>query len=383
MLLAALAPLAAVVIALAPSRPVFAHALLVASDPAPGAVLQSAPSEVSLRFSEPVTAAGAGLSVLAPSHRPAGRGAARATGTRLSVALAASEEGTYLVRWEVIAQDTHPSRGELTFSIGRVGPAPTSDELRADIGAVSPVGLGLQASARWLHFLGLALGFGVVAFQVLAWPAPSRRLDRLVMAGVVLLALAEPMALAGQSASLGLPPQDLVASSFGRAAALRLGGALLLWAAAGAVRMAGRGRPGLLALGGAVTLADGLAGHRIAGLPDLGAFALGAVHEAAMAVWMGGLAALLAVREGTERFRWIAAGALAMLVVSGALLAAAHLRSFADLAATPYGAVLAVKVAALGGVLVFAWMRARRGEGAALAGVLALAGLLVSLPPPR
>lgn len=370
-------------LALALARPTLAHAALLEASPGPGALLDAAPTEVSLRFSEPVTAAGPGLTVVAPSGRPAGRSPARATGTWLTVPIAAGEQGTYLVRWAVIAQDTHPSRGQFTFSVGRRGLAPAADQLRADVGAVSPLGLLLQAAARWLHFLGLALGFGVVAFQVLLKPPPDRRLDPLIAGGIALLILAEPVALAGQAASLELPPQDLLASSFGRALGLRLGGALLLWALAGAVRQAGRGRAAVLVLGTAVALADGLAGHRLAGLPDAAAFGLGAVHEAAMAVWVGGLAATVLVRAGADAFARVALAGFLLLVASGALLAIAHLRGIPDLAGTSYGVVLVVKVVAVGAAALIAWLGARRVEAVALAGVLALAGLLVSLPPPR
>jgi hypothetical protein len=45
--------------------------------------------------------------------------------------------------------------------------------------------------------------------------------------------------------------------------------------------------------------------------------------------------------------------------------------------------VLAVKVVAVGAAAAIAGLGARRLEAAAIAGVVALAGLLVSLPPPR
>jgi putative copper export protein len=72
-----------------------------------------------------------------------------------------------------------------------------------------------------------------------------------------------------------------------------------------------------------------------------------------------------------------------VLAVSGAAMALAHLRGPGDLLGTAYGSVLAVKVLAVGAAATIAGLGARRLEAAALAGVLALAGLLVSLPPPR
>src|SRR6202011_2929988 len=70
-----------------------AHALLVQSDPAPNAVLQSVPQAVTLIFTEPVTPAGAGLRIFSPS----GGQVARPTvtnGAVLSAALDSSELGT-------------------------------------------------------------------------------------------------------------------------------------------------------------------------------------------------------------------------------------------------------------------------------------------------
>jgi copper transport protein len=364
-----------------------AHASLVAANPAPGAVLPAAPAAITLRFSEGVTAAGPGISVIAPSGRPIGTGNVLVAGNTMSAAFHSAGEGTYLVRWQVISVDTHPSRGQLAFSVGHTSPLPAGDNLSADVGDVSPAGLLLQTLGRWLHLVGMALAFGVIAFRAAVLPdaeaGPSRRLDRLVGAGVALLIVAEPVALAGQAVSLGVVAGDLVVSTFGRVLGLRLGGALLLWAALSAVREAGRGRWALLALGAGLALVDALAGHRIAGWPDVAAFVLSATHEGAMAVWAGGLAAVLVARAGAARFGRLALGSFGALVVSGALLALAHLRVPADLMTTTYGTVLALKVVAVAAAAAIAGLGARRLEAAAVAGVVALAGLLVSLPPPR
>jgi putative copper resistance protein D len=139
----------------------------------------------------------------------------------------------------------------------------------------------------------------------------------------------------------------------------------------------------MLVLGGALLFADGLAGHRMAGVPDLAAFALEAVHEGAMAVWVGGLLALLVVREGGRRFGAVALACFLTLAASGALLVGAHLRGPGDLFTSAYAAVLALKVAAVAAALAIALLGARRLEALALGGVLVLAALLVSLPPPR
>ena len=217
----------------------------------------------------------------------------------------------------------------------------------------------------------------------------------------MLLIIAEPLAVMGEAASLGsLDPTglaDALSSSFGRVAALRLGVALALWGLLGAIGEA-RWKGALLISGTGLTLAaiDGLGGHTITGLPLVAAYGLTAAHTAAMAVWLGGLVALVALsREWRadlplliRRFSVIAIVAALVLILSGAVLALAHLRAPADLAFTPYGVVLAVKMAVVGIALGAAYVGLRRGGSArpeitALAGVLALAALLTSLPPPR
>jgi putative copper export protein len=80
-----------------------------------------------------------------------------------------------------------------------------------------------------------------------------------------------------------------------------------------------------------------------------------------------------------------------LLAVSGGLLALGHLRSPADLVATAYGRSLGLKSLAFAAALGLAYVARRGGrlarvwriEAAAMAVILALAGLLVTLPPPR
>ena len=403
-----------------------AHALIVTVDPSPGAVLAAAPSFVRLSFSEPVTPFGRGIDVFAPDGR-------RISGTAVSQGASvigplgewqALPAGTYLVEWRVVAQDTHPSRGSYTFSVGHASATPAGDLAAGDLGAASPLGLLLQSFARWLHFLGYAAAFGVLAFELLvlrpdkpvsrplgggtsplpavlgAAPARPTALGPLIYTGIALLLGAEPIALLGQVASLGAidaqSAADVLASPFGRVLALRLGAALLLWGVLGALRESrGRGAWSVLGLGLLLALVDGLAGHTIRGAPEFLAQLLTAVHIAAMGVWVGGFAGLLAVLRGSAdrrrlsaRFGRLALVAVAVLVGSGLILALTHLRGPADLAFTAYGLTLAIKTVTVAVALAAAYFglraaRSGKAEAAALAGVLAVAALLASLPPPR
>jgi len=178
-----------------------------------------------------------------------------------------------------------------------------------------------------------------------------------------------------------------VISTFGLAASLRLGGALFLWSALGALATAGQRRRArtlraILALGAAAVLADQLSGHRLADAPAMAGVVLEGMHEATMVVWAGGLAAWLVTRAGAARFLRVAALSLSVLVPSGVALAFAHLRSPSDLLSTSYGEVLTIKVVVVGAALALAALGARRAEALAVAAVLALAALLMNLPPP-
>ncbi|MGI8551746.1 MAG: copper resistance CopC/CopD family protein [Dehalococcoidia bacterium] len=442
-------------IALVQPAPVLAHAGLLRSDPpdpcgplaqprlkpddprcASGYILARPPSSIHLLFSESVTPFGGGITVIAPSGRRVDRGAARANVAVLSVPVDAVEEGTYRVRWRVIGTDTHPARGGYAFSVGRASivsgvPSPAGD----DLGAVSPLGLGLQVVSRWLHFAGYALGFGSLAFLFFVLqpaglqPSPSlpafsqsieprnratgesRRILRLAGAGVLVLLLAELLALLAQGASgaangaldLNLAG-DALASSFGRVLAQRLSAALLLWVLLGIVQQGSvRLIKGILVLGLLLALMDGEASHAVSSGPLWLGLGVNAMHVAAMGFWVGGLVSLLAVWSSPDlgerradvvrRFGRFAGISVLCLAVSGTIMAFLHLSGPASLLTNGYGQALLLKSAVLLVVLLLA-LAGRRGgrarrkrwwslERAALLGLLALAGLLVSLPPPR
>src|SRR3989442_12900172 len=273
-----------------------AHALLLQSDPAPGSLLQAAPAAITLVFSEQVTPAGAGIKVFSPSgSQVAGR--VGEEGAVLSACVAAAEVGTYVVSWQVFAADTHPSRGAFAFSVGHPSANPYSGLLgTGEAGTSTPLGLALQALARWIHFIGFALTFGVVAYGALINRAGAPL--RLVGAGLVLLISAEPVSLIAQLASLSFDGDTALAvlgSNFGRLLGLRLGAALLAWT------VLATGRSWLvLAIGAADALLAGASAHALARLPGVGQLLL-SVHIAAIGLWVGGIAAFV---QAPDRRLW-------------------------------------------------------------------------------
>jgi copper transport protein len=363
-----------------------AHARLVISDPAPGAVLDTLPATVDLVFSEPVTPAGRGINVYGPDGRLVSIGSARARGDGLSVGMSGSLAGTYAVVWTVVASDTHPSRGEFAFSVGHASPVRAPGFGGGDVGLVAPLGLVLQSLGRWMHFAGYALGFGAATYALFV--ARDPRPLRLAGAGIALLLVAEPLALFAQTASLD-PSQTFdgdaltgaLASPFGRVLALRLGGALVLWAVLGALRQAPWLRWAIPGLGIAMALVDATAAHATPALPQPLGLVLNALHVAAMGVWLGGVVAFAIAPSGG--FGRVADWSLGLLIVSGAALAILHFDSPLELVTTPYGAALAIKLPLVAIALFFAWRARHRWELATLLVVIAAASVVVSLPPPR
>jgi copper transport protein len=274
----------------------------------------------------------------------------------------------------------------------------------------------MQVAARWLHLVGFALGFGPIAFRLfvllplgLNGEGTRRRLWRLTMIGVALLVLAEPLALLAQTASLGngLWDTDLagdaLSSSFGRVMAQRLGAAAVVWLLAGVVRAGAAWAEWLVVITGmALAVADGQASHAVSSGPLLVGLAANAVHIAAMAVWVGGLVALLAVwnlpdaapirGQISRSFADVALICLLGIGLSGLVMAVNHLGDLRDLYRSSYGRALAGKTALLAVALGLAWIGGRRGTGRRermwgaevfiLSCVLALASVMVSTAPP-
>jgi copper transport protein len=390
------------------------HARLVQSDPADGSVLQAAPDSVRLRFSEPVQLAGHPITIFAPSGKEVERGPVQAKTQEVAVGVDAQEQGTYLVIWQVISLDTDAAGGRFIFSVGKAAGQWTGST--AQVGSFTP-GTLLAGLARWLYFAGYALSFGALAFRWLIvrslalkeMTSIDQRLWRLVDWGLLALVAAAPLALLAQLVSLS--SRDLfntavigsiLASRVGWVLAQRLGGALLLWVLMGALKQGARlALPLALALGIALALVESEASHTISSSNVVVGVIATTLHVLAMGVWVGGLVALIFLwrdkaiapyrREMITRFGQIALVALVELAGSGVLLAWLHLGQLSDLFTTAYGQTLLIKLlilpVALGMALLGRQQQRRerwwQGEALALAAVLALAGLLISLAPPR
>ncbi|RAZ78055.1 copper resistance CopC/CopD family protein [Mesorhizobium atlanticum] len=333
----------------------FAHAALVATDPADGAVLTQSPAQFSLTFSEPVSP------LVLTLVRPDGSRLAL-TSFRLNDQTVEIDNpetlksGTHVLSWRVVSADGHPVGGSALFSIGAPSAAPTAGEavdwtLRAAIWA-----------ARLFFYAGLFLGVGG-AFA-LAWLAGDGRRGQCFVAAALLLGLvAAPVSLGlqgldGLGATLAWFPsptvwKTAVETSFVWTVLIgliALGVALLSLAGpAGLRKLSASGA--LLGVGAALAVS----GHASAAEPQWLTRPLVFLHGTAIAFWAGSLAPLgLALRrEPAEakaflrRFSRAILPVVIVLAASGLVLAIIQVQEPAALINTSYGRLLLLKLALL------------------------------------
>ena len=366
-----------------------AHAVLISSDPKPGARLGTAPGIVVLRFTEPVTPKLSVATVTDPTGR---RFSGHGSESEITVLLATNAPGSYRVDWRsVSADDGHAERGSFQFSV--LAPAAPGSASHAAASG-SSVALGVF---RTIEYLGLLLAIGLLLIRRLARREPEipwvRRKG--MLAGAVAVSLTGALVVVALEAT--------AASSIG-----------------GTLRYLTTGVPGtarlvlLVALSFALLASlvsvpvfpfilvsvSGLAasGHGASAHPMWWGVAVDAGHLLAAGLWAGGILALATLRppggyRGPEarrlldRFSPVAVTAFLMTVGLGALQAFQDVGSLHGLFATAYGRILSVKVLAVGAMIplsILAWRRrlAPRAEGLIAVVVVTAAALLAAYPLP-
>ena len=373
--------------------PASAHATLVSTDPGEGARLDAVPAEVTLEFSEGVSLGAGYARVLGADGERVDTGTAAVEGRVLTIPLRPDlPDDGYLVTYRVISADSHPISGAYSFVVG-------DGELLATAGGAGedttdPVVAAALPARRWLGFAGLALAVGVPVLVLFCRPAGwgSTTLRRLATGGAVAVAVSAVLTflLQGPYAAATGPGSVLDPSLLSATLASATGWTLLaravlavalllvlrpVWRRGEQPAPAMAAAAGVLALGLVVTTAA--VGHPVAGPWPALAVVVAAVHAGAMAVWLGGLAALLAVvlRPGAAGadlagvltpWSRIAFGAVAALVVSGTVQAVREVESPTALFATTYGWVLVAKLVLVLALLAAAgvsriWVQQRLG----------------------
>lgn len=392
------------------ASPAAAHAALTASDPKEGAVVATAPAQVSLSFSEQVAMGDDSIRVLDPQGRRVDTGELRDMcsghiiryGTALNSGL---PDGTYTVAWQAVSADSHPISGAFTFSIG--APSATNVTLPTREAGGGPVGIA-YGIARYAAYAGFTVLVGGAAFILLCWRrgAAARPLQKLVVrawvtltaATLAMLVLRTPYTGSGQFADAfdlaGL--KTVLETKTGASLVSRL---LLLGAAAlfiavlfgvYARRQQGSGTAEEdrdtsdltfgLAIGGAV-VSGGIAAtwalseHASTGIQPGIAMPADILHLLAVATWLGGLTALLVAlykvpeieREAVQRFSKVAFFSVVVLAITGVYQSWRQLGSWSALTGTDYGRLLLLKVGLVAVLVGIAYV-SRRWTGRLLDG---------------
>ncbi|MYW09293.1 hypothetical protein GT034_13160 [Streptomyces sp. SID2563] len=384
---------------LAVAAPASAHAALTGSDPQDGAVVATAPAQVTLTFSEQVALGADSIRVLDPSGKRADTEAAprdlhSGSTVKYGVALRGGlGDGTYTVAWQAVSADSHPVSGAFTFSIG--APSETSVALPDSEAGGGLVGT-LYDIARYAAYAGFIVLAGGAAFVLACWQrgAGARPLQRLVVRGWMTLTAATIAMLLLRSSYTGSGKLGDVLDLDGLKAVLdtKPGAALvsrLLLLGASALFVAvlfgtyakredPREKRDLtfgLAIGGAV-IAAGIAGtwalaeHASTGIQPGIAMPMDVLHLLAVAAWLGGLVALLTALYRTpdltsaavRRFSTIAFVSVVVLVATGVYQSWRQVGTWSALTGTGYGQLLLVKVG-LVAVLVGIASMSRRWTG--------------------
>ena len=99
-----------------------AHAFLDRASPAVGSSVPTAPSVVTLWFTQDLEPAFSNVTVTNEAGQRVDLGNTRiqpGSPAELQIGLKPLPPGTYLVSWHVLSVDTHPTEGTFTFEVGR------------------------------------------------------------------------------------------------------------------------------------------------------------------------------------------------------------------------------------------------------------------------
>ncbi len=394
----------------------WAHAALMSSRPADGAVVRTAPREIVLRFDEPVTPVRVRLLDLQAAEMPGG-GVPRVEGNTLVLPLPPDlPDGVYIVPYRVTSADAHPVAGSLTFAVGAEAPPGFT------AAAPSPLETLWQlayAAARFVMVAACLLaGGGVLALWRLgSLVSPRRGMRRTLslasiagmLAALASLGLKGGQLLGGAPSTLADPYTWTLAlrSSTGASVGVALAGLLLI------LFGLRRGTPFLSFAGAALTfISFGVSGHAATAAPRFLLAPTVVLHVACAAFWLGALAPLLSDLRRTEsaaratlaRFSSDAVKTITLLLALGVALATFQVTHLPLLWETLYGRLLMVKLALVAVLLATAmvnkWHLTPRlvigepGSARALrhaigweyvlfAAILVMTVLLASTEPPR
>jgi copper transport protein len=362
-----------------PAGPADAHATLLSSSPATGAVVEPSPAAIELTFDEPVRTVADGFRLFDHSGAQQSLSGTAADETVRIELPADLGDGTFVVSWRVVSGDSHPVSGALTFAVGRADGGSVR-VVQSDSAAVA-FSYGALQSLGYLAILTL-VGLTVFETGVLRSLPTDRRQRRRVTrvavgaAGLAYITLVPITRVREEGGVLSdlLRPSTFTSGWFSAAG----GTVLLVLAGSSLVLLAGRSvgrrlRDVAGITGGVVVMTSVLpVGHARTYGPTWLVLSADVLHAGTAAVWLGGLIGLgmlltKANRSVSDprqaavvlsRFSTLAGGLVAVLTATGLILAVVIVGSIEGLLNSTYGHLLLVKLGFAGSVVgLAAWNR--------------------------
>jgi len=388
-----------------------AHAVLTSTSPARDARLDSTPARVEASFNEAVSSSFGALRVFDSAGREVQAGTTvhpDSSADRIAVALRRRlPDGAYAATYRVISADGHVVSGGWGFVVGnsQTPSAPSVSELVARRQAPATTDLFL-ATARGLQFGAIAIFLGAFFVLLATWPRARARAGDPISDEVETLMLARSRRLAAAGAAAGfLSAIAGVALSGAQTAGFGPGRALegpllaeslstrfgFLWAIAAGLWACAfvltlltvrPGRPSWskwapVFAGAPIVLLPAFSGHAAQQSPAAVMVSANVVHVAAMSLWVGGVAALLAaalpaaaLRKAGNAIRMRAAlvrtfspaatWSVALVLLTGIVQSYVEVATPGNLLTTGFGRLVMVKTALLVAIVALAAYQRRR-----------------------
>jgi copper transport protein len=342
-----------------------AHSLPVPNGehPAPGATLAQPPADVTITFDERPDPKLSRISVVDSAGAEWDKGDTAPLPNdpdTLRVDLRTLSKGVYTVTWKTVsAIDGHLVTNSYAFGVGVAPPASSSQQNSA----TSPSETPAAVVARALLYLGLIALIGAVSLRLFVIRREARGVMAMVVGGWFAALTGAVGVTFKEAADASVGWGDLLSTSIGQvglqrliAAAVTASGVIWVWMTRGrdkAARM-----PYWIALiGGLGSLfVDALASHATSQSIVLLNVAAQWLHVTAVAVWIGGLAALLIAiptftpddrGDAARRFMRFATVGIVVVGVTGVYRAVVEVGSWAALTTTSFGVLILIKSALL------------------------------------
>ncbi|NIH77573.1 copper resistance CopC family protein [Amycolatopsis viridis] len=146
------------------ATPALAHNVLVSSDPAKDAVLETGPSKVTLTFDSPVQGGDVNqVSVVGPDGSQWAEGEVQISSNVVTAAVRPlGPAGRYTIGYRILSADGHPVLGDVAFTLSKAGTGtPASASAATGRGTAQPAASGGGVPV-WVWILGavvlLAIG---------------------------------------------------------------------------------------------------------------------------------------------------------------------------------------------------------------------------------